>query len=120
MDADENNRAAGQAVTSDHTCHWHDHFVAEAAKCLAAEAEAALYSSELKCADEQLAKFERELEKKTAALEKAVEVIKEWHNLPIPGRSSFAEVDMEDTWRIYYENAPEMRLIRAALQSEEK
>src|SRR4051812_21441083 len=31
--------AAVAAESADHICHWHDHFVAEAAKCLAAERE---------------------------------------------------------------------------------
>lgn len=39
------------------------------------------------------------------ALVKAVEVIKQWHNM---GGGA-------DVWQIYYENAPEMKLIRETL-----
>jgi hypothetical protein len=39
------------------------------------------------------------------ALAKAVEVIKQWHNMG----------GGEDVWQIYYDNAPEMKLIRETL-----
>lgn len=48
----------------------------------------------------------RELERNLVeALAKAVEVIKQWHNMDGAG----------DVWQIYYENAPEMKLIRETL-----
>jgi hypothetical protein len=63
--------AEARAESPDHTCHWHDHFVAEAAKCLVAERD--LEKERQEHADTQrvgLAAYEslaRELEKKTAA-----------------------------------------------------
>lgn len=38
----------------------------------------------------------------------AVAVIKTWHNMGLPRGD-------EETWRLYYENAPEMRTIREAI-----
>jgi hypothetical protein len=40
-----------------------------------------------------------------AALQQAVQVIKQWYNMG----------GGEDVWQIYYENAPEMKLIRETL-----
>jgi hypothetical protein len=47
-----------------------------------------------------------------AALRDAVEVIKNWHNMPGADGLDSAE----DVWPIYYANAPEMALIRRALE----
>lgn len=41
----------------------------------------------------------------TAALQEAVEVIKDWHNMD----------GAADVWDIYYRNAPEMKRVREAL-----
>lgn len=46
------------------------------------------------------------------ALEKAVKVIKGWRDMDA-NRLEFP--DKEDTWKIYYEHAPEMKPIRQAL-----
>lgn len=42
-----------------------------------------------------------------SAMEKAVEVIKQWHNMG----------GAEGVWQIYYDNAPEMKPIRDALNA---
>lgn len=48
------------------------------------------------------------------ALQKAVEVIRGWHNMGSPsGRLTKEQIDL--AWKIYYENAPEMKIIREAL-----
>lgn len=44
-----------------------------------------------------------------AALESAVGIIKQWHNMGIQDGSPL------DVWQLYYDNAPEMRSIREAL-----
>jgi hypothetical protein len=55
--------------------------------------------------DELIAEARQEL---IGVLLDAVEVIKTWHNMGMPK-------DDEETWRLYYENAPEMRTIREAI-----
>lgn len=47
-----------------------------------------------------------------AALDQSVEVIKVWYNMDIRSRVINKHSDL---WDIYYRNAPEMALIRAAL-----
>lgn len=56
----------------------------------------------------------RRVEELERALAASVEVIKTWHNMPGPVR--LPDSVMEETWRIYYENAPEMKPIREALK----
>lgn len=56
------------------------------------------------CAAEMVQEATAELRE---VLEKAVEVIKQWHNMG----------GAEAVWQIYYDNAPEMKPIRDALKS---
>lgn len=50
-------------------------------------------------------------------LEKAVELIKTWHN----GEAvlKLGEEQAEFMWNVYYNNAPEMKAIRQALENKE-
>ena len=50
-------------------------------------------------------------------LEKAVELIKSWHNLGATNILPKQEVDK--MWQIYYEKSPEMKEIRQVLKSRE-
>ena len=59
--------------------------------------------------DELIAEATQEL---MGVLMDAVEVIKTWHTMNYPKR-----LYPGDTWKAYYENAPEMRTIRTALAS---
>ena len=47
-------------------------------------------------------------------LKKAVVLIKGWHNMGIPDNDL-----AEETWKIYYNNAPEMKEIREYLNTPE-
>jgi GTP1/Obg family GTP-binding protein len=48
------------------------------------------------------------------ALTEAVEIIKQWHNMP--GRGTLTKEEQERMWEIYRELSPEMRPINAALK----
>ena len=48
------------------------------------------------------------------ALEKAVALIKAWHNMPGKG-SPLTDEQVEQMWQIYYNHSPEMKPIREAL-----
>lgn len=54
--------------------------------------------------------LERENVRLREALESAVGIIKQWHNMGIQDGSPL------DVWQIYYDNAPEMKPLRAALR----
>jgi hypothetical protein len=123
--------AAVAAESSDHTCHWHDHFVAEAAKCLAAESalnklRAAYEQKEWEwCVERDRAEsLARELEKKTAALTELVRL----KGLREQANAVFTEDEDEAAdaqWHLLmdeYERCKPAAWVAAcaALQSEEK
>ena len=57
---------------------------------------------------------------KKEALEQAVSVIRDWHDFNYRHIRSHQAETKEETWRIYYKNAPEMRPIRIVLGSNYK
>jgi hypothetical protein len=56
-------------------------------------------------------KMEREHAEMHSALAAAVPIIKGWHNFGVQDGSEL------DVWQIYYDNAPEMKPIREALEA---
>lgn len=48
------------------------------------------------------------------ALGNAIEVIKQWHDMPGSQQNSLPDIEVEKMWKIYYNNAPEMASIRTA------
>ncbi len=86
----------------------------------AAEREMGVYREEireLKAQHEgwgkELLKLNKERDRALEALRDAVKVIHDWHNM------NTLPTDV-DTWKIYYDNSPEMEKVRSVLSWEEK
>lgn len=58
----------------------------------------------------------RERRRWKTILEYAVCIIQDWHNIP---NRNLSESQIDNMWRIYYEQAPEMAVIRDALKEEQ-
>ncbi len=75
------------------------------AKCYGATADEARANAILMAASKNLLE----------SLEKAVEVIKFWHNFTNPEQMSSEAAD--HIWNIYYKQSPEMKIIRETIES---
>lgn len=57
-------------------------------------------------------KLKQEKEELKQALLKSINIIKTWHNM------GMNEPQAKECWNIYFNNAPEMKIIREALENE--
>lgn len=60
------------------------------------------------------------IERLLEVLEKSVEIIKDWHNMPARVTKKMPQEDIQRMWSIYYDNAPEMKPIREALSTNQR